>query len=129
MKALVAEDSLPNQKILVLTLKKMGFEVEAFENGEAAWTCLSEAPEGWDIVFSDIMMPKMDGIELLKNLREHPILKPVPFFLVSAVTEKHLLLEAGKLGVNAYIVKPISYVKILAKLEPLFPGAKFPAAA
>lgn len=129
MKALVAEDSLPNQKILVLTLKKMGFEVEPFDNGQSAWECLHQNPNSWDIILSDIMMPKMDGLELLKNIREHKVLKPLPCFLISAVTEKHLLVEAGKLGATGYIVKPISYAKILSKLGPLFPGRKFPEVA
>lgn len=126
MKAMVVEHSLPNQKILAMTLNKMGFWVECFSDGESAWNHLQLHPEGWSFIFSDIVTPKMDGLELLRRIREHETLKEMVFFLVSAVTDKHYVVEAKNLNVNGYVVKPISYGKILAKLQPLFPDKTFP---
>lgn len=129
MRAMVIEDSIPNQRILSLTLSKMGFEVESFGDGAAAWTRLQEEPGSWSFVFSDIMMPKMDGIELLKKVRSHQQLKELQVFLVTAVADKQYVIEAKNLNANGYIVKPISYSKILAKVQPLFPDRAFPAAS
>jgi two-component system chemotaxis response regulator CheY len=129
LKAMVVEDSLPNQNILALTLKRMGFEVESFANGEDAWNRLSLQPSGWAFVFTDIMMPKMDGLTLLQRIRAHGELKTLLVFMLTAMSDKTYVIEAKKHGVNGYIIKPISYVKVLAKLRPLFPDMKFPEAA
>ena len=68
MNVLVAEDSAVNRKILVHLLVKMGFEVSEFEDGAKAWEDFKSQPAGhYSVVFSDIMMPEMDGLELLKK--------------------------------------------------------------
>ena len=88
---LVAEDSAPNRTILVHLLKKIGFDVLECADGEIAWQELEKSKaSGISVVaiISDIMMPKSDGIELLKKVRADERFKNTPFVLVTAVSDK-----------------------------------------
>lgn len=126
---MVVEDSLPNQNILNMTLQRMGFQVESFNNGADAWKRLEESPTGWAFIFSDYMMPELDGLQLLSKVRGDDRFKEIPFYLITAVADKGVVLEAKNAGVSGYVVKPISYAKVLAKLQPLFPDKRFPQPA
>jgi CheY-like chemotaxis protein len=122
---IVAEDSPPNRTILVHLLKKMGFNVIECSDGAAAWTAYEERGNRNIVaVLSDIMMPNMDGIELLRKLRaDSPELAIV---LITAVSEKEYINEAKNLNVNGYILKPVTFQRVSAKLKELFPQKKFP---
>ncbi|WP_164968163.1 response regulator transcription factor [Arcobacter sp. CECT 8986] len=68
-----------------------------------------------DIIITDINMPKLNGIDLIKEVKKYDT--NVKFVLTTAYTEVEYLLEAIELGVTAYIVKPINIVKLLEKIE------------
>ena len=121
---LVAEDSAPNRKILVHLLEKLGFEVDSFENGQEAWDFLKSDAENITAIVSDIMMPEMDGLDLLKEVRASEKYADIPFVLVTAVSDKDYILEAKKLKVNGYILKPVSFNKVSGKMKQLFPDMK-----
>ena len=77
---IVAEDSAPNRNILVHLLTKLGYNVKSFEDGQSAWEYVdNEKPEKLVAIISDIMMPNMDGLEFLKNVRENSYCKDIPF--------------------------------------------------
>ena len=80
-------------------------------------------------MISDIMMPDMDGIDFLEMVREEEKYKSLPFVLVTAVMEKEQVISAKKLGVNGYILKPVTFQRISAKMKELFPEHKFPRMA
>jgi len=128
-KVMVVEDSLPNQNILNLTLQRMGFTVESFSNGEDAWARLEAEPAGWAFIFTDYMMPKMDGLELLKRIKSHDSLKVTPVYMITAVSDKNVVMDAKSNGIAGFVVKPISYAKILAKVQALYPDKRFPQPA
>lgn len=123
---LVAEDSAPNRRILVHSLEKLGFGVIECANGEEAWTTLNK-PESGEIigVFSDLMMPVMDGLELLIKLRADKCWETLPFVLVSAVSDKAKVVRARELNVSGYLVKPIQFQKILELVKKMYPTRKF----
>ena len=125
----VAEDSAPNRKILVHLLEKMGFSVDSFENGKEAWDFLNSEADDVCAIISDIMMPQMDGIELLKEVRSSEKHKDIPFVLVTAVSDKDYILEAKKLKVDGYLLKPVSFEKVSGKIKQLFPEIKLPRIA
>jgi two-component system chemotaxis response regulator CheY len=127
----IAEDSPPNRKILAHLLNKLGFDVIQCENGQQAWDELSK-PEQQDkvlAIISDIMMPGMDGLQLLKNVRGEEKLKKVPFVLVTAVSERDYVTQAKELSVNGYLLKPITFQRVHDKLKELFPDREFPKLA
>lgn len=119
---LIAEDSAPNRKILQVILESQGYSVLAYEDGEQAWEGLeAEKDKNIVAVYSDIMMPNMSGIDLLKKVRESDSHKALPFSLVTAVPDKDYLIQAKELGVQGFIVKPIDTKKLVAHLDKLFP--------
>jgi CheY-like chemotaxis protein len=122
---LVAEDSEVNRYTLVHLLKILGFEVVDFDNGLSAWQMLSQGEHEIDAILSDIMMPKMDGLTLLKNCRDHDKCREIPFLLITAVTEKEYMAAAKAGGVNGYIVKPVTFERLKTKMIELFPDLKF----
>jgi len=128
---LVAEDSAPNRKVLVLLLQKFGFQVIECADGDVAWNALQEEHGKKKIVavFSDIMMPKMDGLELLRRVRNQESTRDLPFVFVTAVSDSDYILEAKSLKSNGYVLKPVTYQRMETKLKELFPEREFPRLA
>ncbi|MFK8139045.1 MAG: response regulator [Bdellovibrionales bacterium] len=127
---LIAEDSAPNRRILTHLIEKMGYEAVACEDGKIALEAYQKGIPNLVAVVSDIMMPNMDGIELLEAVRTSDTdQKNLPFFLCTAVMDKEYILKSKSLGVNAYIVKPITYDKLKSKLTEVFPDKKWPRSA
>lgn len=126
----VAEDSPPNRTILVLLLKKLGFKVLECEDGELAWSAIEKNRDKNIVaVISDMMMPNMDGMELLRRVRGDESLAKLPFVFVTAISEKDYIFEAKSLKANGYILKPVTYSRVTQKLQELFPEKKFPKVA
>lgn len=129
----IAEDSPPNRKILAHLVEKLGFHVIACEHGEQAWASLNAegARPATNIVavLSDIMMPVMDGLELLQHIRGDQRLKDLPVVLITAVSEKDYIVKASALKVNGYILKPVTYQRVHDKLQELFPHKTLPKLA
>jgi two-component system chemotaxis response regulator CheY len=127
---IVAEDSPPNRTILTLLLRKLGFEVLECDDGEAAWTFLDKNRDLNIIaVISDIMMPHMDGMELLRKIRGDKQFENMQFVFVTAVSEKDYIFEAKTLNVQGYILKPVTYKRVSQKLQEMFPKKKLPSLA
>lgn len=128
---LVAEDSPPNRKILSHLLKKLNYDVIECEDGKKAW---EEHLKGKKIdnlvaILSDIMMPNMDGLGLLKHVREDSNYQEIPFVLITAVSDKDYIIQAKSLNVNGYILKPVTFQRVTTKLKELFPAKEFPKLA
>lgn len=122
---IVAEDSPPNRKILAHLLTKFGFHVIACEHGAEAWEQLQANPSAVAVI-SDIMMPNMDGLALLKVIRENDAFVNIPVLLVTAISDKEYIEQARALRVSGYILKPVTYERVLKKLKEIFPQRKFP---
>ena len=127
----VAEDSAPNRTVLVLLLRKLGFRVLECADGDIAWKALQDNIANKNVVaiFSDLMMPNMDGLEFLRRVRNHEGMKNLPFVLITAVSDKDYIFEARNLSVNGYVLKPVTYQRVLSKLKDLFPKREFPSLA
>jgi PAS domain S-box-containing protein len=91
------------------------YEVEAVADGEAALKAVRErAP---DLVLTDVMMPKLDGLGLLRELRADERLKTVPVILLSARAGEEARVEGMEAGADDYLVKPFSARELLARVE------------
>ena len=127
---LIVEDSAPNRKILAHLIEKLGFAVIACEDGEEAWKILSAGKlQNLEAVISDLMMPKMDGLQLLKNVRDSQELKNLPFLLVTAVSDKNYIVQAKDLHVTGYVLKPLTFQRVSEKLQEIFPDKQLPKIA
>jgi two-component system chemotaxis response regulator CheY len=95
--------------------------VEA-DDGADAWRQL-EAGLRPDIVFCDLRMPHLSGLELLQRVRHDPLLAALPFVLVSAASDSATMDEAAQAGASGYIVKPFRHDDVRIQFERLFPPA------
>ncbi|HKQ72714.1 MAG TPA: PAS domain S-box protein [Blastocatellia bacterium] len=91
------------------------YEVEAVADGEAALNAVRERSP--DLVLADVMMPKLDGIGLLRELRADERLKTIPVILLSACAGEEARVEGIEAGADDYLVKPFSARELLARVE------------
>lgn len=119
-KILVVDDMLTMRKIITKNLKEYGFsKIEEADDGATAWPALEHAlqvNQPFQLVLSDWNMPGMKGIDLLKKVREDARFKKLPFLLITAESEKSQVIEAIKLDVSDYIVKPFTAQHLKDKL-------------
>jgi DNA-binding response OmpR family regulator len=110
--ALVVDDDEDSQLFVVLSLKKLGYEVKTAADGMAALhMCESEV---FDLVVCDIRMPKLSGISFIKNVRARSPNSAKRIIFVSSMDDVMIKREAFEAGAEDYLVKPISSA-ILAK--------------
>ena len=108
--------------VLAGLLAGMGHDVTTFSDGAEA---LLEVPRGrFELVVSDVRMPRMDGISLCRALREQQGLASLPVLLVSAVDQEDEILVALEAGARDYLTKPFSPAQLRAKVLQCLSGAK-----
>jgi DNA-binding response OmpR family regulator len=117
-KILVVDDEEDILHFLELVLREKGYDVVTAMNGhEALTTAQIEKP---DLVLLDIMMPQMDGWEVLKLLRVDDETANIPVAMLSARTEAKDRVQGLQEGAIDYICKPFSLQELLAKIETIF---------
>ena len=118
-KILVVDDSALMRSFAKGSLKQLKLNnVGEAENGEEALLKLRE--ERYDLILSDLHMPNMDGLELLRTVRSDSNLKDIPFIMMTLDGKKDVLLEAVKEGLNDYIMKPVTAGALGQKLKKVF---------
>lgn len=117
IKILCAEDEVDIRENIVDILEDEGFEVLAAEDGAKALKILEETDD-INIVISDIMMPNLSGLEFLKKVRDTEFhSKNIPFILLTALSSKDDVIKGSDYGANDYIVKPIDFDILIAKIK------------
>jgi CheY-like chemotaxis protein len=114
VKILVAEDNLVNQKFISVALKKLGFEFDITGNGREAVQKLID--NCYNLVFMDIQMPEMDGLEATKIIRKNGH-DDLPIIALTAAAFSDDLSRCLEVGMNDYITKPISIEKLRQTVE------------
>ena len=119
MHILAVDDQAAMRGIMKTLLGELGFGNVALANdGDEAFTALKKGR--YDLVISDWNMPNMSGIELLKAIRGDAEMGSLPVLLVTGEAKKDQIVEAAKLGVNGYVVKPFTASTLKEKLEKIF---------
>ncbi|MBC8546642.1 response regulator transcription factor [Clostridiaceae bacterium NSJ-31] len=113
MKILVVEDERDMNRLIVKTLKKAGYTVDGCYNGEEAQLHLLGAQ--YDAILLDVMMPKMNGYELLQKLRAKGMNTPVLFLTARDAVEDRV--KGLDLGADDYLVKPFAFDELLARIR------------
>lgn len=128
MKILVVDDSRVMRHIIRNHLVALGF-TEILEAGSGREALAVLAAEPVDLVFSDWVMPGMHGIELLKQVRGNAATSRIPFIMVTAEAQPHLVFEAIQAKVSDYVVKPFTRETLQRSMEKVFrfAGAQTPA--
>jgi two-component system, cell cycle response regulator len=112
---LVIEDHPDQRDLLAIVLQREGYRVVTAGNGLEAMEKLQK--ENVQIALSDIMMPKMDGFELIKNIRSDPALKGIYMILITARIQEGDRVRGLDLGADDYITKPFSFSELLARVR------------
>jgi len=125
---LLVDDSSSIRRVIRQVLAELGFlQIDEAEDGVEALTRLRASP--YDLVISDWYMPRMTGIELLREIRATPALEQVPVLIITGyVTQRHLV-EAAQAGANAFVVKPFVGGALEAKVTWLLNTQQLPAPA
>jgi len=110
---LVVDDEVKMRRLLGLMLEQLGYEVLSAGDGEAALACLNEQPV--DLMITDLKMPRMDGMTLLRTLREQD--NTIAVIVVTAHGAVESAVEAMKYGASDYIVRPFELEAIEAAVE------------
>jgi len=125
LRALIAEDNPINQKLLKTTLKSLGIESDLANNGLEAFNKYTINPDKYDVIFMDVQMPIMDGIEATQEILEFEEEEEIPHTPIIAVTANVLKGDRERFlgaGMDEYISKPISKDALLQILERVAHG-------
>ncbi len=109
---LVVEDDAPIRKLIATTLKTHDYKYLLAENGEEA--LMQASTYSPDVVFLDLGLPDLDGVEVIKRIREWSVM---PIIVISARSEDEDKIEALDAGADDYLTKPFSVEELLARLR------------
>jgi DNA-binding response OmpR family regulator len=112
---LLVEDDVNLSTVLADYLRSKEYNVEQANNGVEAWELISI--KHYDLIISDIMMPKMNGYELLKLIRQKS--EKLPVIILSAKTDRDDIIHAYELGCDDYVSKPFSMDILICKIEAI----------
>tara|TARA_B100001564_G_C20641233_1_gene672239 strand:- start:263 stop:1186 length:924 start_codon:yes stop_codon:yes gene_type:complete len=106
LKVMAVDDDVINLEILNKNLKDAGFECISFEDGDVAWGYMNSNPEEIDIVLLDKMMPRMNGMEVLKRMKSHKVLRNVPVIIQTGDIGVQETKQGLAAGAYYYLEKP-----------------------
>jgi CheY-like chemotaxis protein len=127
LKRILLVDDSPRDTELALqalATHNLANEIVALRDGAEALDYLYRRGEFADrahgdpaVIFLDLKMPKVDGLEVLRQIKADPALKMIPVVVMTSSREEHDLLNSYQLGVNAYVVKPMKFQSFVEAVE------------
>lgn len=123
---LIAEDDSDDRFLLQTAFKEQGYndKIEFVENGVELLNFLMDIHNKKSandtfpyLILLDLNMPKKDGREVLKEIKQHPVLKKIPIVVFTTTKSESEVNRCYELGANTYIVKPVSFEKLLEVLD------------
>ncbi len=115
MKVLIAEDTKDMNRVLTVALEHEGYQVDSATDGVEATEFIQN--NGYDCIILDIMMPRKDGIEVLKDLRKEHVTTPV--IMLTAKAEIDDRVDGLDAGADDYLAKPFSMKELLARVRAM----------
>lgn len=120
-KILLVDDSMTMLMSMEGVLKRAGFDVKTATDGPKALTMLdSYAP---DLVITDLNMPGMDGIELIKQIKKNAGMRFKPVLMLTTESQESKKVEAKAAGATGWLVKPVSPTDLTSVIKKVLPGA------
>ena len=130
MLVLIADDDAVSRKVLERAVTRLGYRTVTASNGEEAWTVFEK--EKPDVILSDWMMPKLDGVDLCRRVRANPGAGYPYFVMITSLTAKEDALTGMQAGADDYLRKPVDAYKravpphvCAARLDPSAPRRSF----
>jgi two-component system response regulator len=119
---LLVEDNQEDAELTIRALKKqrLANNLIHLQDGEEALDYLFASENNLPkLVLLDLKMPKVDGIEVLRKIKNDELRKVIPVVLLTSSKEERDIVESYKLGVNAYIVKPVEFEKLVSAVSDI----------
>ena len=116
-KVLITEDEPNIVESLTFILKRAGYDVAAVTDGEAAMQCLQASRP--DVMILDLMVPKLNGFEVLKRVKGDQALAGLPVLVLSAKGQAHDRRLVEEIGADAFVTKPFSNRDIVEQIGRL----------
>lgn len=118
-KVLIVDDVAVNRLMVNKMLGTFGMEVMEANNGLEALEALRTFKA--DVILLDLMMPVMDGFEMLRILRANPLTTHIPVIVLSALNTNDDIVAAYNAGANDFVTKPILFEKLVSSMNALLP--------
>ena len=112
MRILVVDDEILIREVIKEYSLNEGYEVDEASNGEEALELIEK--NNYDVVIMDVMMPEMDGLTAIKELKE---IKNIPVIILSARKEEYDKLQGFDIGIDDYVTKPFSPKELIARIK------------
>ncbi|MBO4939102.1 MAG: response regulator transcription factor [Oscillospiraceae bacterium] len=109
------EDDSSIRELMLYTLRATGFEAEGFADGDSLFTALSHSRP--QLITLDIMLPDMDGIEILRKLRTSSATEQIPVIIASAKGTEYDRVMGLDLGADDYLAKPFSMMEMVSRIK------------
>src|SRR5438045_3540674 len=123
-KILAVDDERHIIRLVEVNLQRAGYEVvTAYDGREALEKVKSEKP---DLVVLDVMMPYMDGFEVLKNLKQDPVTAEIPVIMLTAKAQDADVFRGWQSGVDCYLTKPFNPMELLTFVKRIFESISKP---
>jgi two-component system chemotaxis response regulator CheY len=116
---LAVDDSKTMREMVAFTLRSAGFEVHEAEDGQKAVGVLSS--KTFDVVVTDLNMPNMDGISLIRHLRATPAHRATPILILTTESEPAKKAEGKAAGATGWVVKPFKPEKLVEAIRKVCP--------
>ena len=114
-RVLIVDDDRINRTLLTRGVERAGHLVRTADNGREALALLGEEP--YDVVLLDIVMPELDGVSVLEQIKSDPRLQHVPVIMISAVDEIESVVRCIEMGAEDYLPKPFDPVLLRARIN------------
>lgn len=118
MSLLVVEDNTISLRMLEVVLQSNGFAVVTAKNGRQALEKLAERDD-IQMILTDLMMPEMDGMQLLEEVAKHPRWKLLPVIVLTSLSDADTVRRVVQLGCRNYLVKPLKEELVIPKVRSL----------
>lgn len=123
MSILIVEDNPINAKVLEVNLQKKAYQTILAQSAKEALEHLTSTPQ-IQLVIADIMMPEMDGLELLNKIKENSEWKNIPIIMCSSLADMETVKKAVEAGCRHYIIKPFNKEHLLTKVQEALENEK-----
>src|SRR5260221_5819429 len=114
---LVVDDNPANVEILQMRLQAQGYEIRTATDGEQALSAVLEHQP--DLLLLDVMMPKLDGIEVCRRLRADKMLPFVPIILITAKSDSKDVVAGLNAGGDEYLTKPVDQAALVSRVKSM----------
>jgi eukaryotic-like serine/threonine-protein kinase len=112
---LVVDDNDDNRDMLARRLRRRGYQVDTARSGAEALDAIDESR--YELVLLDVMMPGVNGLEVLQYIRKRYSKAQLPVLMATARSDSEDVVEALRFGANDYVIKPLNFAEVIAALD------------